>query len=147
MVPQGCHTKVPGWSSRLSHGGNQEEIKRVIESAYIEGVHTTQDEQTVRAGFDDEFRMFVNTPAGVEPVDISSWMRRVGGMKKAKPELWGQPTTVAFDSIDVTGDSAVAVLAVHKGDTYFSTDYMLLYRLDEGWRIVAKVFTTEVRSP
>ena len=38
------------------------------------------------------------------------------------------------------GHAAVAKLDVYKGETHFSTDYMLLYRFDAGWRIVSKVF-------
>jgi len=34
-------------------------IKRVVEKAYIEGIHTTQDEETVRSGFHPECRMLV----------------------------------------------------------------------------------------
>ena len=34
-------------------------IKQVIERAYIEGIHTTQDENTVRSGFHKDFAMLV----------------------------------------------------------------------------------------
>ena len=121
-----------------------DEIKQVIEDAYVGGIHTSQDELTVRAGFDDEFRMYVKTSDGVTPVGISDWLRRVDELRADSPELWNRPTRVTFDTIDVAGDCAVARLTVRKGASYFSTDYMLLYRLDDGWRIVAKVFTTEV---
>jgi hypothetical protein len=44
--------------------------------------------------------------------------------------------------VDVEGRAAVAKLEVYKSGVYFSTDYMLLYRFSEGWRIVSKIFTT-----
>ncbi|NIV44636.1 hypothetical protein GWN49_07160, partial [Candidatus Bathyarchaeota archaeon] len=38
-------------------------------------------------------------------------------------------------------NAAVAKLDVYKGTTQFSTDYMLLYKFKEGWKIVSKIFT------
>jgi hypothetical protein len=118
-----------------------EEIRQVIDRAYVEGIHTTQDEDSIRAGFDDEFRIYVKGPAGVTPLDVSGWLDRVAGLKAAQPELWRQPTNVVYDAIDIAGDCASVKLTVYKGETYFATDFILLYRLDDGWRMVAKVFT------
>lgn len=119
-----------------------DDIKRVIEEAYVMGLHERQDEAAVRAGFHDEFRMYVRDEDGVVPVTVDEWLGRVDKLKAGNPELWQLATRVEFDDIDVSGDCAVAKLIVHKGPHYFSTDYMLLYRLQEGWRVVAKVFST-----
>lgn len=35
----------------------------------------------------------------------------------------------------------MAKLNVYKGTTHFSTDYMLLYKFNDGWKIVSKIFT------
>jgi hypothetical protein len=123
-------------------GGAVDEIKRVIEDAYVKGLHEHQDEAAVRGGFHDEFRMYVRQDDGIVPVAVGEWLARVDELRADDPEPWQQATRVHFDTVDVSGDCAVAKLTVHKGPHYFSTDYMLLYRLDEGWRIVAKVFTT-----
>ena len=37
----------------------KEAIKQVIEEAYIQGIHTTQDEKTVKSGFHQDFAMLV----------------------------------------------------------------------------------------
>ena len=34
---------------------NKEAIRQTIEKAYIEGIHTTQDESTIRGGFHKDF--------------------------------------------------------------------------------------------
>jgi hypothetical protein len=120
---------------------DQTAIKQVIERAYIEGIHGTQDEQTVRSGFHSDFAMLVKTDAGMEKVTIEAWLPRVAQMKVDNPALWSAPTRHQFLSIKVSGYAAVAVLDVHKGEIHFSTDYMLLYKFDEGWRIVSKIFT------
>jgi hypothetical protein len=120
---------------------NQEEtIKKVIEEAYITGIHTTQDENLVRKGFHKDFNMLVLKDNTIDKVDIDEWLKRVEKMKKDNLELWKNKTTYKFVLVDITGNSAVAKLDVYKGQIHFSTDYMLLYKFEEGWKIVSKIF-------
>ena len=116
-------------------------IKAVIEEAYIQGIHEKQDADLARRGFHDSFQMHVLRDGGVFRVALADWLDRVEELKAQDPELWRQRTTVAYDLVDVAGEAAVAKFKVYKGDAFFSTDYMLLYRFAAGWRIVAKVFT------
>ncbi len=118
----------------------EEAIKEVIEEAYIKGIHGTQNEQTVRSGFHPDFAMLVLHDNEIDKVDVDEWLSRLKVMKADNPDLWNAETRHEFRLIDVTGYAGVAKLDVYKGDTHFSTDYMLLYRFEEGWRIVSKVF-------
>ena len=61
-------------------------------------------------------------------------------VRQENPALWDVETTCNFELVDVTDYAAVAKLDVYKGATHFATDYMLLYRFEEGWRIVSKIF-------
>ena len=116
-------------------------IKQVIETAYIQGIHTIQDEKLAKSGFHPDFNMLVLKDNGVEKVDVDEWLARVEDMKTANPELWGAETHFTFELVDFTKHSAVAKLKVYKGETQFSTDYMLLYKFEEGWKIVSKIFS------
>ncbi len=115
-------------------------IREVIEKAYIEGIHRSQDEATVKTGFHGDFAMLVLQEDGIDKVDVDEWLRRLEKMKANNPDLWSAETRHEFRLIDVSGNAAVAKLDVYKGETHFSTDYMLLYRFEKGWRIVSKVF-------
>ncbi len=119
----------------------REAIRRVIEEAYIQGIHETQDEATVRSGFHPDFTMLVLQDNTMLKVGFEEWLVRVEALKAENPELWSAETTCEFLLIDAAGNAAVAKLEVYKGDTFFSTDYMLLYKFEEGWRIVSKVFS------
>lgn len=119
---------------------DEKAIRQVIEEAYIQGVHRTQDAATVKGGFHPGFAMLVLADNTVDEVDVDEWLRRVEVMKADNPELWSAETTHCFELIDVTGYAAVAKLDVYKGSTHFSTDYMLLYKFDDGWKIVSKIF-------
>ena len=119
---------------------DEKAIRKVIEEAYIEGIHGSQDEATVRSGFHKDFAMLVLQDGGLEEVGVDEWLARLKKMKADNPTLWSAETRHEFRLIDVAGYAAVAKLDVYKGETHFSTDYMLLYQFDEGWRIVSKVF-------
>ncbi len=122
------------------HDAGEKAIREIIEKAYIEGIHGSQDEATVKSGFHQDFTMLVLHEDGLDKVDVDEWLRRLEKMKADDPDLWSAETRHEFRLVDVSGHAAVAKLDVYKGETHFSTDYMLLYRFDEGWRIVSKVF-------
>lgn len=125
------------------HADETAAIKMVIEDAYVQGVHELQEVDRIRSGFQPEFRMMVLDGNEVKPVRLEDWLRRVDELKSQNPALWKKETTVQYDLIDVTGRSAVVKLHVFKGESFFSTDYMLLYKIDDEWMIVSKVFVTE----
>ena len=118
----------------------KEAIKQVIEKAYIRGIHGNQDERTVKSGFHQDFAMLVLRDDTIDKVSVDEWLDRIETMKADNPELWNAKTTHSFVLIDVTDYAAVAKLDVWKGETHFSTDYMLLYKFEDGWRIVSKIF-------
>lgn len=119
----------------------KEAIKKVIEEAYIGGIHERQDEGAARRGFHHDFTMFVLKDNILDAVTLDSWFGRIEQLKVDAPELWEAKTTSTFEFIDVSHDAAVVKLDVYKGDTHFSTDYMLLYKFEDGWKIVSKIFT------
>ncbi len=119
----------------------KENVKRVIEKAYIQGIHVDQDEQKAKSGFHPDFAMLVLQKDNLDKVDVDLWLERVETMKADNPEMWNAETTYTFDMIDIAGSAAMAKLNVHKGTIHFSTDYMLLYKFKDGWRIVSKIFS------
>ena len=121
--------------------GERDAIRHVIEEAYIRGIHETQDEGLVRSGFHPDFTMLVLQEDRLVKVGLDEWFVRIEDLKQQNPELWAARALPEFHIIDVGGNAAVAKLDVFRGETHFSTDYMLLYRFEDGWRIVSKVFS------
>jgi hypothetical protein len=126
--------------NREMGNADKEAIRQVIEKAYIQGIHETQDVETARSGFHHAFAMLVLQHDTVEKVTLDEWFPRIETLKAEHPELWSAETTHNFELIDVAGYTAVAKLDVYKGPVHFSTDYMLLYRFEDGWKIVSKTF-------
>jgi hypothetical protein len=119
----------------------KEAIKKVIDVAYIQGIHGNQDERKIKSGFHKDFAMLVLVKNQLEKVTIDTWLTRIEEMKRVNPDLWAADTHYKFELVDETGFAATAKLDVYKGNVHFSTDYMLLYKFEEGWKIVSKVFT------
>jgi hypothetical protein len=120
--------------------GNKVAVQKVVEEAYIKGIHGDQNLRRVKGGFHEEFAMLVLNNNNIDKVNVDEWLNRIAQMKRNNPELWNSKTSYDFRIVDITKNAAVAKLNVYKGTTHFSTDYMLLYKFDEGWKIVSKIF-------
>lgn len=116
-------------------------IEEVVKESYIEGIHQKQDKNLALRGFHKDFEMIVLKNNQIEKVDIDKWLDRIEIMKEKSPELWQTSTDYKFYLLDNTYNTAVVKIDVFKGEIHFSTDYMLLYRVEEEWKIVSKIFS------
>ena len=115
------------------------EIRRVIASAYIDGLHGNGSRDDIRAGFHPSFVMKVLRNGEITDVGIEEWIGRL-------PEPGTDPgheIAHRIPEVSVSGDAAAAMIEVDFDGRHVFSDYMLLYRFPEGWRIVAKVFHSE----
>ncbi len=120
------------------HGAHHDEdaIRQVVQSAYIEGLHMNAGHDQVRAGFHPEFVMFVRSNEGVRTVTIEQWIGRL-------PPEGTVPSHEATADIQVLSreGSAAAVRAeVYFDGEHVFTDFFLLYDIEGSWRIVGKTF-------
>jgi hypothetical protein len=114
-------------------------VRAVVTSAYVEGVHRQGDPALMRAGFHPDFRMYTLRDGKVGFVTLEEWAERIG--RSAKERKGPAPKVEAnFTQVDVTGSAAVARIELHRDGKHVFTDYLSLYELPEGWRIVAKTF-------
>ena len=138
-----------GWNQNLSgmriHAMNANEkkaVEQVVIDAYIRGIHGNQDVKTVRNGFHEDFAMLVPEESGnIRKVSVDAWLDFIENTAKVQnPGLWSSDATYRFDCVDITDHVASVKIQVYRGEKHFSTDYMLLYRFDDGWKIVSKIF-------
>lgn len=121
--------------------GYPELIESVVKEGYIEGIHRRQDKALALKGFHKDFKMLVLNDKQIEQVDIDKWLDRIELLKEKSPELWQASTDYKFKLLDNTCNTAVVKIDVFKGKVHFSTDYMLLYKIEEEWKIVSKIFS------
>ncbi|MCD4693707.1 MAG: nuclear transport factor 2 family protein [Calditrichales bacterium] len=115
-------------------------IKKVIDDAYIKGIHGNQDEKIVKSGFHRDFAMLVKENGNIKKVTVDLWLANIKKDKAKNPDRYNVETTCNYELIDVTENAAIAKLQVYKDSKHFSTDYMLLYKYKDGWKIVSKIF-------
>lgn len=113
------------------------EIREVVTSAYLEGMHRNKSRAQARAGFHPDFTMFVRRPDhGIQRVGIEEWIARLQPEGTAPDHSVSGNVTV----LSREGGAAAAKAEVAFDGKQVFTDYFLLYRLDGQWRIVAKTF-------
>jgi hypothetical protein len=116
------------------------EIRNVIESAYIKGVHTDWDAEAARNGFHPEFEMLIYEDGGIRKFPIGDWVKSIERNKKNHPEGPQYEITHEIPMVDVTGNAAVVRIEVYRDGKHIYTDYMSLYKFEEGWKIVSKIY-------
>ena len=120
--------------------GDRDDIRQVIEMAYIEGIHAEQDDAKVKAGFHPEFRMLVRRDADLLTVDPESFLAKVKERRAVDPGFFEQELAYEIPMIDIEGATAVARIELSRGGVHLFTDFQLLYKFDDGWKIVSKTF-------
>src|SRR5689334_1290877 len=123
----------------LAQSTEEAAVKSVVTSAYVEGIHNNGSIDEIRKGFHPSFNMLRLIDNQVKPLPIEEWITNIEkGRKEAKPEDKPVRTDAKFVSVDVTGNAATVKLELSRGGKKIFTDYIVLYKFTEGWRIVSK---------
>lgn len=114
-------------------------VKQVVTHAYIEGIHNRGSVDEIRKGFHPTFSMLRLADNEIKPLPIEEW---IANLEKAKKESTTPPakTEGKFVDVDITGNAAVVKLELYRENKKVFTDYLVLYKFAEGWRIVSKTF-------
>ncbi len=120
--------------------GEAEEIKRVIDKAYIDGIQNWGDPDVIRQHFVPEFVMLMLVDNQIQEMPIEAWIDRNEQQKAAHPDGPPYPASVKYLDIDVVGTAAMVKLELYRQGRRQFTDYLALYKFEEGWKIVGKTF-------
>ncbi len=118
---------------------DEELVKAVVTSAYVEGIQNRGNVDDIRKGFHPSFNMLRLIDNQIKPLPIEEW---ITNLEKAKKEATAPApkTEGKFINVDVTGTAAVVKLELHRENKKVFTDYLVLYKFTEGWRIVSKTY-------
>ena len=118
----------------------EDNVRAVIEKAYVGGIHNGGPVADIRAGFHPLFSMYVLNKEEVKVTSIEEWVGNIEKSRAANPNASVSKASAKFISTIVTGSSASVTLELYRNDKKIFTDNLLLYKFPEGWRIVAKTF-------
>jgi hypothetical protein len=122
--------------------GAIEAIEKVVWT-YLDGLHEGDTDKLAKA-FHDVSHLYSMEKGGVADLPRAKWFEFVKGRPSAKSR--GLARTDRIISIDLSGpETAFVKLECSIHPRYF-TDYLLLLKLEEGWRIVSKSFRTDTRE-
>ena len=118
----------------------EDAIRAVVEEAYVRGIHIDRDPDAIRSGFHESFVMLVRADEGVSKVTRDEWIANIEKSNATVPDRPKTKIDHRFKLVDVTGRAAVVKIEIDRDGTHVFTDYMSLYRTDDGWKIVGKIF-------
>lgn len=118
-----------------------EAIKQTIQTGYVDGLLNLGDtEITKKCFYPGFFITSLNQDNQITHYPIYNWIESVE-KRKAAGEVREKKITVVFESVDVTANSAAVKMKLYEeGKTLLFTDYLLLYKFEDGWKIVQKIF-------
>ncbi|MGM0566255.1 MAG: nuclear transport factor 2 family protein [Bacteroidota bacterium] len=118
----------------------EEAIKQTIQQAYVDGIQNRGSIEEIKAGFDPGFNLLgVDQNNELTKLPISRWIEMVK-KAKAKGQAPKPAITAEYPMVDITGNAAIAKVELYKGNNMLFTDYLSLYKFDDGWRIVSKIY-------
>lgn len=115
-------------------------IRQVIQEAYVDGIQNRGDIEIIRKGFDPGFELLGVKENKLTKLSIGEWIANIEKTKQNNPNPPVHLTSVKFLMIDITGISAVAKIELYRQGKRIFTDYLSLYKFDEGWKVVNKIY-------
>lgn len=116
------------------------DVKNVINTAYIGGIHNGGPVSDIRKGFHPSFNMLRLMENEVKPLPIEEWIKNIEANRAKNSNASSAKVEGKFVSVTVAGTSASVVLELFREGKKIFTDHLLLYKFNEGWRIVSKTF-------
>lgn len=120
----------------------KEAIKKVITSAYVDGLQNKGPASDIEAGFHPGFNLLGVRNNVLTKLPIYSWVQyHEKNLKKdPNPPAPEDIVTSKFPMVDITGNAAIVKIELYRGGQQIYTDYLSLYKFEEGWKIVGKIY-------
>lgn len=120
----------------------KEAIKKVIQTAYVEGLQNEGNIEKIDFGIHPDFDLLgIGKNNSMWKYPIKDWkVKTLEKVKDGDLPRKGDQVSVVFKMIDVTGNAAMAKIDFYIGDKLTYVDYISLYKFDEGWKMVNKIF-------
>lgn len=116
-----------------------EGIKKVIQTAYVDGILNLGNVRDIKKGFHPDFGLLYVRENQLGKLTRDRWLKKVEKIKKKKTITPEMRASIKFLYVDAVGDTGIAKLEVRRGAKLLYTDYLTLLKFAEGWRIVSKI--------
>ena len=110
---------------------------------YIQG-HATGDSSHMRLAFHPQARLFWSSADTLATRTSDEYIQRMGSAKPAADEATGVRKRT-IEIVDVTGNAAVGKIVLDYPEAHI-VDYMSLLKTKGEWKIINKIFMTEMKK-
>ena len=122
---------------------DKEAIKKVIQTAYVEGLQNEGDLDKIDSGIHPGFNLLgIGEGETMWSLSIADWKKKTEAKKEKGdlPRKEDDQISIKFLSVDVTGTAAVAKIEFYVAEKLVYVDYISLYKFPEGWKMVNKIY-------
>ena len=96
--------------------------------------------ENIRKGFHEGFNMFVLYNKEFSKRSLDQWIEKLYKVRERK--LPQRIYSYKFESVDYEGQTAMVKLTIQEGSKHDKfIDYLGLYKFEDGWKVVTKLFT------
>jgi hypothetical protein len=110
---------------------------------YLDGLHEGDTDKLAKA-FHEVSHLYSVGKDGVDDLPRAKWFEMLAGRPSAKAR--GLPRTDRIVSIDQSGPETASVKVECSIPPRFFTDYLLLLKTGDTWRIVSKSYRTVLKE-
>ena len=115
-------------------------VIKVIDNAYLNGICNVGDVEAVKKGFHEDFSLKGINNGKLSVLPISRWIEIIGKRKAEGQYPPKEKTRFEYPMIDITGTAAIAKVELYREEKQIFTDYLSLYKFEDGWKIVSKIY-------
>lgn len=115
-------------------------VSRVVEEAYVQGVHAEPSGEAMRKGFHADFIMFVQDGEKINKVTRDEWITRIEAAKAKNSNAPKPVVKHEFPVVEISGKAAVVRVELYRDGKHVFTDFISLYKFEDGWKIIGKTF-------
>jgi hypothetical protein len=110
---------------------------------YVQG-HATGDGAHMRIAFHPQARLFWSSADTLATRTSEEYIQRMGSAKPAADEATGVRKRT-IELVDVTGNAAIGKIVLDYPEVHI-VDYMSLLKTNGEWKIINKIFMTEMKK-
>lgn len=111
-------------------------IQNTVVEAYVEGIFLQGNATLIKKGWHPDCDIVIFENGSLAKLPAKYWVDRF----EKNPKPLDPKVTYKFVDVKVTGYAAIAIIEIFSNGKQIYTDYMCLYKFNDGWKIVTKIF-------
>ena len=121
-------------------------IVTLIREAYIGGAYNDADTRAMSKGFHDKVTIQDVNRFGYMTTSLKQWQILLDRQKWLRPD-WNNRTTADIKVLGLEGHAAVVRVDVYNDKVLELTDFLSLYKFQDGWKVTNRIFTRHQAPP